>query len=409
MFQQSASPLPVTCCLDPNATYVIAGGFGGIARRTARWMADRGARYLLLLGRSGPESDSARSLVNKLQSRGIQICAPPCNIACKEALGSALSECAKAMPPIKGCIQAAMVLRDAPFDGMTYDQWAQALLPKMHGSRNLDSLLPHGLDFFIMLSSIAGIHGSMGQANYAAGGSYQDALARHRVSRGERATVLDLGWMVSDGAIAESEFLTRAFKASGAMMPINADEYLTLLDYYCNPTTIADLDHRTCQAIVGLETPSGLIAQGADIPSFLRRSTFQYLHSAVDPHQQSPEGGQKAEHSNSSSGTKVLSYRFKRARTPTEAQEIVVEGLLHKLSRALSVPPCDIDCARPLHLYGVDSLLAVDLRGWIAEEFGADIAVSEIMGTSTFAFLASSIIRSSRIAQKLCVEDRAEG
>lgn len=88
---------------------------------------------------------------------------------------------------------------------MSSDNRKAALEPKVDGSRNLHGLLPTGLDFFILLSSIVGIHGSVGQANCAAGGTYQDSLARHGISLGQKATSLDLGWMASDGTIAESE------------------------------------------------------------------------------------------------------------------------------------------------------------------------------------------------------------
>ncbi|KAL5041185.1 hypothetical protein BDW71DRAFT_213267 [Aspergillus fruticulosus] len=382
--------------LDPNATYLIAGGFGGIARRTARWMADRGALHLLLLGRSGPKSDHARLLLEELESRNVQVYAPPCNVASEADLATVLSECAKSMPPIKGCIQGAMVLKDAMLDRMTYDEWSQALLPKVAGSRNLDRLLPSGLDFFIMLSSVVGIHGSAGQANYAAGGTYQDALARARINRGERATVLDLGWMVSDGIIAESAFLTKTFETAGLMMPIDSAEYLSLLDYHCNPSNTSSIDAQVCQLIVGLETPAGLTAKGADIPSLLQRSTFRFMHAMG----LNEAGGDDGSADAINPATRSWSAAFASAATLTAAREVVVEGLAHKLARALSVRPSEIDTARPLHSYGVDSLLAVELRSWIAKEFAADVAVFEIMGGTNFAAVASAVIGKSRNAQK---------
>ncbi|KAJ6096143.1 reducing type I polyketide synthase [Penicillium sp. IBT 16267x] len=380
---------------DSHATYVIAGGFGGIARRTARWMVERGARYLLLLSRSGPKSEPAREMIEDLRGLGVQLFTPLCDVASVDSLAAVLAECAATMPPIKGCIQGAMVLRDAMFDKMTHAEWTEALLPKVDGSRALDRLLPAGLDFFIMLSSVVGIHGSGGQSNYAAGGTYQDALARHRVSRGERGIALDLGWMASDGIIAENEFLTKTFETAGLMMPINSAEYLALLDYFCNPDIKESRDSRTCQIIIGLETPAGLIAKGADVPALLQRSTFRYMHAMGIDEGAWAEGMVKA----NNTAVKNWSTSFTGACSLAEASDVVVEGLTHKLSRALSIQPDDIDLVRPLHSYGVDSLLAVELRSWFAKEFKSDVAVFEIMGAGNFAAVAATVISKSKNRQ----------
>lgn len=90
---------------------MIAGGFGGIARRTARWMARRGAKNLLLLSRSGPYSDAAQALLDELREQHINVETPKCDVASAEALAAILKNCSDTMPPIKGCIQGAMVLK----------------------------------------------------------------------------------------------------------------------------------------------------------------------------------------------------------------------------------------------------------------------------------------------------------
>ncbi|KAK2612526.1 hypothetical protein QQS21_001464 [Conoideocrella luteorostrata] len=381
---------------DPNATYVIAGGFGGIARRTARWMVDRGAKHLLLLSRSGPKSEAANTLVEELCRKGVQVCHPACDIASEDAIAGVLKEVAITMPTIKGCIQGAMVLKDAMLDKMTYNEWKQVLSPKVDGSRSLDRLLPSGLDFFIMLSSVVGIHGSAGQSNYAAGGTYQDALARHRVHRGERAIALDLGWMISDGIISESEFLTKTFQTTGLMMPINSTEYLALLEYYCNPMILDSRDQAACQVMIGLETPAALVAKGVDIPALMHRSTFQYMHAiGIDGSGKQGDLSVKS----AAAAAKNWSVAFVNARSLVEAADVVVGGLVHKLTRALSIPAEDIDTMRPLHSYGVDSLLAVEIRSWFAKEFKSDVAVFEIMGGSNFAAVAKIVITKSKSKQ----------
>ena len=98
--------------MEANATYLIAGGFGGIGRRIARWLADKGARNLVLLSRSGPSKDVDHTLIKELSTQGVLVQAPACDVAIRDSVSVMLEWCAEAgMPPIKGCIQGAMVLR----------------------------------------------------------------------------------------------------------------------------------------------------------------------------------------------------------------------------------------------------------------------------------------------------------
>ncbi|KAA8644992.1 uncharacterized protein ATNIH1004_009203 [Aspergillus tanneri] len=112
-----------------------------------------------------------------------------------------LQQASVEMPPVRGVIQAAMVLKDSVIDNMTYSDFSAAVRPKVVGSLNLhNAFLTQHLDFFILLSSAAGIVGNSGQANYAAGCTFQDALARYRVRLGLPAHSIDLGMIQSAGA-----------------------------------------------------------------------------------------------------------------------------------------------------------------------------------------------------------------
>lgn len=92
---------------------------------------------------------------------------------------------------------------------MSYSDWQTAINPKAQGSWNLHKLLPRELDFFLMLSSMNGIVGHVGQANYAAGNTFQDALAHHRVQCGENAASLDLGLFTFTGRVARDPRLLK--------------------------------------------------------------------------------------------------------------------------------------------------------------------------------------------------------
>jgi acyl transferase domain-containing protein/NADPH:quinone reductase-like Zn-dependent oxidoreductase len=94
-----------------NATYVIAGGSGGLGRSMARWMATRGAKHILILSRSGFSSQQVAELIQELREVGVSAVAPSCDVSDVYALGAVLVKVCGEMPPIKGCIQGSMVLR----------------------------------------------------------------------------------------------------------------------------------------------------------------------------------------------------------------------------------------------------------------------------------------------------------
>ena len=76
-----------------------------------RWMADRGAKNFILPSRSGPKDEVAQDLIDEMNQRCVNIATPICDISVKEAVVTMLEVTKKTMPPIKGCIQASMILR----------------------------------------------------------------------------------------------------------------------------------------------------------------------------------------------------------------------------------------------------------------------------------------------------------
>lgn len=97
--------------LSPEASYIIAGGLGGLGRAVSRWLVRHGARYLILLSRSGPHTTKALELLSELKEEGAHVEAPCCDISDEASLKAALASCSARCPPIKGCIQASMVLK----------------------------------------------------------------------------------------------------------------------------------------------------------------------------------------------------------------------------------------------------------------------------------------------------------
>ncbi|KAH9996378.1 polyketide synthase PksD [Xylariaceae sp. FL0662B] len=376
---------------DKDATYIVAGGLGGIGRSIVKWMVTKGARYLLILSRSGIATDAAAEVVTELAKQGVTVHTPKCDTASLASLSQLLEECGRTFPPIRGCINAAMVLNDSTFDNMTHAQWESSIRSKVRSSWNLNTLLP-SLDFFILLSSLAGIVGSQGQANYAAGCTFQDSLARFRTYRGQKAISIDLGLMRTIGIVAETESLRMRLDEwrQPGLAPIEEPEFLALLDICC--------DHRRpdhsvdeSQIMMGVRTPAELITRSLEPPEMLQRplfAPFSEVCGGIDFDGATIPG----------SGNVVSAGRmFRQLESAEERASVVVESLAQKLARALSIKPEDVDASQPLHAFGVDSLVAVELRNWFAKEFAADVPVFEIMSGRSVAAIGDFVTSVSQI------------
>lgn len=214
--------------LNPNATYVLAGGLGGLSRGLALYMADHGAKHLTFFTRSDEVRLEARTTLDLLKNKGVQTAVYACDVGDEESLKSTLAKMARETPPVKGIIQGAMVLQDGLFERMPYKNWVTATYPKIQGSWNLHKFMPKDLDFFILLSSIAGILGNRGQSNYCAGNIYQDQLAHYRVANGLPALCVDLGAIGGIGWFEENKEGLALAKTMEKLI-ISKDEFFCIL------------------------------------------------------------------------------------------------------------------------------------------------------------------------------------
>ncbi|KAF2179436.1 hypothetical protein K469DRAFT_596142 [Zopfia rhizophila CBS 207.26] len=383
--------------LRSDASYLIAGGLGGLGRSAARWMVSKGARHLILLSRSGPTSKAAIAFINKLRDSGVQVQAPRCDVSSEESLAKVVSDCSTTMPPIKGCLQCTMVLNDTLFEKMKCSDWNIAVRPKIQASWNLHKLLPSGMDFFILLSSLSGIVGTIGQSNYAAGNTYQDALAHHRLHLGEKAVSLDLGVMAGVGIIAENKDYAHTKETMGAMLQVQENEFHALLDHYCDPNVSYDPPQLTAQAAIGLPTPQLLRSKGLEPPPRVSGRLFSGMDQ-IDASTSTASPSTSSE-PNPTDYTKD----FIAAESSADAEAVVVLALVAKLSRSLSVPAEEIDTSKQLFQYGVDSLVGVELRNWFAKEFMANVAIFNLMGAPSIAAVGKLVVGAST-AKKVGVE-----
>lgn len=216
-----------------------------------------------------------------------------------------------------------------------------ALNTKVRGTWNLHDLLPLGMDFFIMLASINGIGGGRAQANYAAGNNFQDALAHHRIARGEKAVSIDLGLMTTDGIVAESPELLASMRRVGHLMDLQAADLLAFLDYYCDAARPLVLAQDAAQVIFGLETVAAVRAKGIDLHHSVHRPTFRQLFR-MDV--QGTGRGDAA-----TAGVVDYPATLRRAATDAEAATLVTGWFRAKVGQILGLQEEDVDTNRPVH------------------------------------------------------------
>ncbi len=176
----------------------------------AQWLADRGARHLVLVGRSEP-SEEARSQLEDLETAGVQVVDPQAATSATRAGGRAcLSDIRGELPPLRGIFHLAGVLDDGVLREQTRERFDRVMAAKVHGAWNLHELTRDDrLDLFVLFSSAAALLGSPGQGNYAAANAFLDALAHHR--RWEKLPALSVNW----GSWAEVGMAARLSETEG--------------------------------------------------------------------------------------------------------------------------------------------------------------------------------------------------
>ncbi|KAH8689590.1 hypothetical protein BGW36DRAFT_330426 [Talaromyces proteolyticus] len=380
---------------DKDVSYLIAGGSGGLGRAIMQWMADRGAKHLITLSRSGATSKAGAQKIAELTASGVKVFSAKCDVSSEKDLASTLAELSRTMPPIKGCINAAVVLQDAIFqESMTFEKWELAMLAKVQTSWNLHSLLPENLDFFILLSSLAGVIGQMASSNYTAGCTFQDALTRYRVSRGQKSVSINIGWMRNIGLIAETGEYQRQRQKLDDMQPINDSELLALLTLCCDPTNPLPVAAQgQGQVVFGLRTPAEILSEGRAVPAHLERPLFAGFSRDAQSTASAKEVAQLDRE------VAMAATLFRKATTSEERIHVVLRALAAKLARAMSISPDDVEHNKPLSSYGVDSLMAVELRNWIGREFEATVSVFDIMGGISIGGIADLVASRSTVGQ----------
>ena len=265
---------------------------------------------------------------------------------------------------------------------MSLPAYQDALRPKVQGTINLHLQFPsQSLDFFILLSSCAGIIGNNGQANYASACTFQDAFARHCTRLGKPTRSLDLGMIEGAGYVSQNPNAQRFLTAQG-FQAVTLLEFFALLDYAITQP-IRTLDDS--QLIVGLGWPE----QGDLLPN-LTDAKFAHLRA-------SGSRSTAAKNTKTSTAMQSLHDSIQNADSPAEAQHIMTMAIVSQVSKVLVVPAEDIDPSKSISAYGGDSLTAVELRSWFSKTVDASVGVMEILSGKGIETLAKETLARSRL------------
>lgn len=279
---------------------------------------------------------------------------------------------------------------------MSFEGWKRCLDPKVQGSWNLHTLLPRDLDFFILLSSMMGTIGGASLTAYSAANAYMDALARHRVSLGERGVALGLGVVADSGFLVEDKTRLMGVEGVEKYAFTREKEIFALLEIYCDPSPFNEFprDVIKCQPVTGIRPPAHW-HHLEDVTATFQQPFWGHMHHVpglvLDDGDKATDDAEAVRLRR----TRALGVaeRLAAADSLAEAGQIATEALAQRISVVLGTAEDRLDVNNPLHSYGIDSLSALDVRNWVGHFFDVDLPVFEILGGATLTTAGLTIAK----------------
>ncbi|KAK0384632.1 hypothetical protein NLU13_8718 [Sarocladium strictum] len=381
--------------IPSDVTCLLVGGLGGLGRSLALDLIAAGCRHIAFLSRSADAKPESKAVVKELAAQGALVKVYRGDVADETSFLSAMKACSEELPPIKGVVQMAMVLRDAVFEKMSYEEWTASLRPKVQGSWNLHKYFDQRrpLDFMIFCSSISGLFGNPGQAQYAAGNTYQDALARFRREQGLRAVSVNLGIMLDVGVIAETGI--HNFKPWEQFLGIREPAFRALMRSLILEQHQQNSPVGNAQICTGLGTGDMIAKHNAPTPPWLEDPRFSPL--AVRSAQSMAASGNKEDGAGSMSIAAKLAEAGGSKDPAAAATAIIADALVNKMADILRIPPSEVDPSQAMYHYGVDSLVALEVRNWITRELKASVALLEILAAVPIERFAAQVASKSKL------------
>ena len=275
---------------------------------------------------------------------------------------------------------------------MSVEDYKAAVRAKVDGTVNLNEIFESpSLEYFIMLSSIASVSGPRSQANYATGNTFQDQFAHHRANSPTHYISLNLGMIDESDIIALNPDLRRSTIRSGCL-PLKLDQLFALLSY-----ALSGQAHRDQQ---------NQITIGFDRQSLAESSRSELLDTALFSHLSYIDDITSGEAAAESS--KTVDRALASATSMEEIHDIMAVALVQQVSSLLAVDAESLNLDSPMDSLGLDSLIAIELKTWIARTLQAAMQTSEILDTRNLRALVVIAAQRSTLASANRLEDIPE-
>ncbi|MCW2517096.1 MAG: ppsA 3 [Mycobacterium sp.] len=351
-----------------DASYLITGGLGALGLLIANWLADRGARRLVLAGRGGLPArrdwdgehvtlDERRkiSAIRALERRGVAVDAVALDVGSRDAVAVLIARRdAAGAPPIRGVVHAAGVTEAQLLNEISEDRARRTMWPKIAGARVLHEAFPPGdVDFFYMMASAGGIFGVPGQGAYAAANAYLDCLARGRHHLGGHTASLD--WVAWHGlGFAKDAQIVVSELALMGSRPVNPAEAFAAWEYVSR----LDVAQTVMAPMTAGERVSPSATDADDLAATAARAWSQMTFDAA-------------------------------------LHELEVE--LHTvLARELRLPEGELELDRPFAELGLNSVMAMSVRREAEQLVGLELSATMLWNhptiTSLAAYLAKKLV-----------------
>ncbi|MCP4655644.1 MAG: type I polyketide synthase, partial [bacterium] len=357
-------PRAPSAVIERQASYLISGGLGGLGLAVARWMTERGAGHLVLTGRRRPSAETQRML-DELEAGGTQVRIIRTDVADREAMAEALAACRRELPPLRGVVHCAGVLDDGTLTQMDRARFMTVMRPKIDGAWNLHTLTADDpLDFFVLFSSAASLLGSPGQGNYSAANAFLDALAHHRRSQGRPALSVNWGPWSEVGLAARPD--------RGGRLASRGIDSLTPEEGIAAFARVLEL------AVAGVAVMPFEAERWA---RFYPRARKQPCFAGL---MDEPAAGEGEEQDLSPAGLLSLD--------PEERARRLVAYLSQQVSKVVGLTGGELATQESINRFGVDSLMAVELKNRIEADLGLVFPVVDLLKGTTIAQLVARIL-----------------
>lgn len=351
-----------------DASYLISGGVSGFGLATAKWMAEKGAHNLVLLGRTGDLSEDAKGEIDSLLEKGLSVRVEQCDVTDPVALQRVLREIKESLPPLKGVVHAAMVLDDRLIQDMTEKSLEKVMKPKIQGAWNLHQLTQNkDLDLFVLYSSVTTCLGNPGQANYVAANQYLESLALYRRKMGLPAIVVAWDAISDTGYLARNQVLRNALSKRFGMNGLTSERALQLLERLIIGNEVQSIVLNSNWQVLGRK--SGLAKSGK----------FNWLL-----HNMGEEG--------ISADQDILASLD--GLSDEEQRAFITRVVAERAAEILKIPLKKIRFNQPLSDMGIDSLMAMELATAIENYFGVEIPLMSLADNATIESLSGDLITS---------------